>query len=95
MATTSAAVSPKKTSKAKATTATTTEPALEAQVTALETQVATLTAQVTNLTNAIEGQDIDGDGIPDVSGLTDRMNKIVGFLRRKYGEGPMENTGVY
>ena len=95
MATSTQSVTPKKTTKAKPATTPTTNAALEAQVTTLEAQVATLTAQVTNLTNAIEGQDIDGDGIPDVSGLTDRVNKIVGFLRRKWGEGPMENNGIY
>jgi hypothetical protein len=93
MATTSKATQPKKTTRpAKAA-----EPeasAAESQIKNLEAQVATLTAQVANLSSAVQGKDIDGDGIPDIAGLTARVDNIVRFLTRRHGEGPMENSGV-
>jgi hypothetical protein len=70
---------------------------LEAQVATLTAQVTTLTAQVTNLKSAVSGgaKDTDGDGIPDVAGLTLRVDNLVLFLQRKHGCGPMEQSGVY
>jgi hypothetical protein len=99
MATTTKATTPKSATKTPTTTTaptTNTETAvLKSQINNLESQVETLTSQVTNLTAAIEGKDIDGDGIPDVAGLTVRLNNVVNFLGRKFGQGPMENNNVY
>ena len=96
MATTSKATQPKRTTKTttKSTTTTTDTTALQAQVTTLQSQVETLTSQVTNLTAALDGRDIDGDGIPDVAGLKTRVDNIVNFLKRKWGQGPMEQNGI-
>ena len=69
--------------------------ATKSQVAELEKKIANLEAQVTNLTVALEGQDVDGDGIPDIAGLTARVDNIIGFIKRKWGEGPTEAAGLY
>ena len=94
MATTSNATSPKK-APAKAAAKTTENDALKTQIAELEKKITKLEGTVTNLTVALEGKDVDGDGIPDVAGLTARVDNIVRFLKRKWGEGPIENSGVY
>ena len=93
MATTSKATTPKRASKASS--ANTENDALKAQIAELEKKITKLEGTVTNLTVALEGKDVDGDGIPDVAGLTARVDNIVRFLKRKWGEGPMENSGIH
>lgn len=92
MATTSKATSPKRAPKAAATN--TENDALKKQIADLEKKITKLEGTVTNLTVALEGKDVDGDGIPDVAGLTARVDNIVGFLKRKWGEGPMANHNI-
>ena len=92
MATTSKATSPKRAPKAAATN--TENDALKKQIADLEKKITKLEGTVTNLAVALEGKDVDGDGIPDVSGLTARVDNIVRFLKRKWGEGPMESSGI-
>ena len=92
MATTSKATTPKRTSKA--TAASTENDALKTQIAELEKKITKLEGTVTNLTVALEGKDVDGDGIPDIAGLTARVDNIVGFLKRKWGEGPMANHNI-
>lgn len=94
MATTSKATAPKRERAAKTPATTSEASASQSQVTELEKKIAKLEAQVTNLTVALEGQDTDGDGIPDISGLTARVDNIIGFMRRKWGEGPIEQAGL-
>ncbi len=93
MATTSKATSPKR-APAKAPAANTENDALKKQIADLEKKITKLEGAVTNLTVALEGKDVDGDGIPDVAGLTARVDNIVGFLKRKWGEGPMANHNI-
>lgn len=100
MATTSKATTPKKTTakpKAAETAPDASTALMTSQIAALQAQVETLTAQVTNLNATVSGgaKDTDGDGIADVAGLTVRVQNIVNFLKRKWGEGPIENSGVY
>tara|TARA_B100000683_G_scaffold275466_1_gene326352 strand:- start:1633 stop:1914 length:282 start_codon:yes stop_codon:yes gene_type:complete len=92
MATTSKATTPKRTPKASS--ANTENDALKAQIAELEKKITKLEGTVTNLTVALEGKDVDGDGIPDIAGLTARVDNIVGFLKRKWGEGPMANHNI-
>ena len=92
MATTSKATTPKRTPKASS--ANTENDALKAQIAELEKKITKLEGTVTNLTVALEGKDVDGDGIPDIAGLTARVDTIVGFLKRKWGEGPMANHNI-
>lgn len=94
MATTSKATAPKRAPKA-ATPANTENDALKEQVDAMEKKIAKLEGLVTNLTVALEGKDVDGDGIPDIAGLKARVDNIVGFVKRKWGEGPAEQAGLY
>ena len=88
MATTTKATTPKRTTKATKAASST------AELDALKSQVAQLSAQVENLTAALEGKDIDGDGVADVAGLRLRVDNIVKFMKRMWGEGPMEQNGV-
>ena len=92
MATTSKATTPKRTPKASS--ANTENDALKAQIAELEKKITKLEGTVTNLTVALECKDVDGDGIPDIAGLTARVDNIVGFLKRKWGEGPMANHNI-
>jgi len=99
MATTTKATSLKSApTKNTTTTPTSTNTAkLEAEVATLTAQVEALTAHVTNLNAAVSGgaKDTDGDGIPDVAGVTVRLNNVVNFLARKFGQGPMEQNNIY
>ena len=92
MATTSKATSPKRAPKAAATN--TENDALKSQIAELEKKITKLEGTVTNLTVALEGKDVDGDGIPDIAGLTARVDNIVGFLKRKWGEGPARDHNL-
>ena len=93
MATTSKVTSPKKAPKASTTN--TENDALKKQIAEMQEKITKLESSVTNLTVVLEGQDVDGDGIPDIAGLTVRVDNIVRFLKRKWGEGVCEQIGLY